>query len=60
MDRHFIKEQLTSGTICTPFAKSGEQLANILTKGVASKPFHDIISKLGMRDIFLHQLKEEC
>ncbi|KAF5950988.1 hypothetical protein HYC85_012981 [Camellia sinensis] len=32
IDRHFIKEKLTSGTICTPFVKSGEQLADILTK----------------------------
>ncbi|GMP98380.1 hypothetical protein CsSME_00046293 [Camellia sinensis var. sinensis] len=52
IDRHFIKEKLTSGIICTPFVRSGEQLADILTKGVGSKPFHDILGKLGMRDIF--------
>lgn len=52
IDRHFIKEKLTSGTICTPFVQSGEQLADILTKGVGNKPFHDILGKLGMRDIF--------
>ncbi|GMP59362.1 hypothetical protein CsSME_00022664 [Camellia sinensis var. sinensis] len=52
IDRHFIKEKLTSGTICTPFVQSGEQLADILTKGVRNKPFHDILGKLDMRDIF--------
>ncbi|GMP55257.1 hypothetical protein CsSME_00020123 [Camellia sinensis var. sinensis] len=52
IDRHFIKEKLTSGTICTPFVQSGEQLADILTKGIGNKPFHDILGKLGMRDIF--------
>ncbi|CAL5350327.1 unnamed protein product [Camellia sinensis] len=52
IDRHFIKEKLTSGTICTPFVQSGDQLADILTKGLGNKPFHDILGKLGMRDIF--------
>ena len=52
IDRHFIKEKLSSGKICTPFVKSGEQLADILTKGLASRSFHFILSKLGMRDIF--------
>ena len=53
IDRHFIKEKLTSGTICTPFVQSGEHFADILTKGVGSKPFHGILGKLGMRDIFV-------
>ena len=52
IDRHFIKENLNSGKICTPFVKSGEQLADVLTKGLACRPFHFILSKLGMRDIF--------
>ncbi|KAF5957541.1 hypothetical protein HYC85_004766 [Camellia sinensis] len=46
IDRHFIKEKLTGGTICTPFVQSGEQLADILTKGIGNKPFHDILGKL--------------
>ena len=53
IDRHFIKENLGNGNICTPFVKTGDQLADILTKGVGSKPFHVILSKLGMRDIFV-------
>ena len=53
IDRHFIKEKLNSGSICTPFVKSGEQLADVLTKSLASRSFHFILSKLGMRDIFV-------
>ena len=52
IDRHFIKEKLNCGNICTPFVKSGEQLADVLTKSLASRPFHFILSKLGIRDIF--------
>ena len=48
IDRHFIKEKLREGTICTPYAKTGEQLANILTKGVASDVLHSVLCKLGM------------
>ena len=36
IDRHFIKEKLNSGCICTPFVRSKDQLADILTKGLAS------------------------
>ncbi|XP_057495256.1 retrovirus-related Pol polyprotein from transposon TNT 1-94 isoform X3 [Actinidia eriantha] len=52
IDRHFIKEKLNSGVICTPFVKTNEQLADIFTKGLGSRPHHFILSKLGMRDIF--------
>ena len=52
IDRHFIKENFNSGTICTTFMKSGDQLADVLTKGVATRQFHDMLSKLGLRDIF--------
>ena len=52
IDRHFIKEKLSSGVICTPFVKSSEQLADVFTKGLGSRPHHYILSKLDMRDIF--------
>ena len=52
IDRHFIKEKLREGLICTPFVKTGDQLADILTKGIASRLFYHIFSKLGMRDVF--------
>lgn len=49
---HFIKEKLESGLICTPFVKTGEQLADVLTKGVANTMFHSVLGKLGMCDIY--------
>ena len=52
IDRHFIKEKLNSGTICIPFVKTSEQLADVLTKGLGSRPHHYYLSKLGMIDIF--------
>ena len=52
IDMHFIREKLRDGRICTPFVKTGDQLADILTKGIFSKPFYYILSKLDIRDIF--------
>ena len=52
IDRHFIKEKLSSGVICIPFVKSSDQVADILTKGIGSQPFHIALGKLGMRDMF--------
>lgn len=51
VDRHFIKEKLDSGLICTPFASTKDQLADVLTKGLPNNVFQDLISKLGMEDI---------
>ena len=56
VDRHFIKEKLSSGAICIPFVKTGDQVADVLTKGIGSRPFHTVLGKLGIRDIF-YQLK---
>lgn len=52
IDRHFIKEKLNKGLMCMPFVKSGDQLADVFTKGLSSKVFPPICCKLGMRDIF--------
>ena len=52
IDRHFIKEKLESGLICMPFVQSGDQLADVFTKGIGSKSFHPILVKLGMCDIY--------
>lgn len=52
IDRHFIKEKLREGIICTPYVKTGEQLADLLTKGVSSGTLHSTLFKLGMRDIY--------
>lgn len=31
MDRHFIKEKLDSGLICTPFVSTNNQISDILS-----------------------------
>jgi len=55
VDRHFIKEKLDSGLICTPYVSSQENLTDILTKG--NNNFESIVSKLGMEN---NQLEGEC
>ncbi|BBH03624.1 hypothetical protein Prudu_014548 [Prunus dulcis] len=52
IDRHFIKEKLSQGLICTPYVKTNDQLADILTKGVSSKVFESSLAKLGIQDIY--------
>ncbi|RVW76008.1 Retrovirus-related Pol polyprotein from transposon RE1 [Vitis vinifera] len=48
IDRHFIKEKLDNGWICTPYVSTHGQLADILTKGLSSSVFQSFVSKLGM------------
>ncbi|CAJ2663478.1 unnamed protein product [Trifolium pratense] len=51
VDRHFIKEKLDSGLICTPYVSSQGNLADLLTKGLNGNNFERIVSKLGMINI---------
>ena len=50
-DKHFIKEKLDNGLICTPYVSSQGNLADLLTKGLNSNNFERIVSKLGIIDI---------
>ncbi|KAB2627810.1 hypothetical protein D8674_032605 [Pyrus ussuriensis x Pyrus communis] len=52
VDRHFIKEKLDGNIIQFPFVKSEDQLADILTKTIASQVFYNSLVKLGMNDIY--------
>lgn len=52
VDRHFIKEKIEKKIICLPFIKSEDQLADILTKAVYERVFHDSLTKLGIGDIY--------
>ncbi|BBH09199.1 transposable element gene [Prunus dulcis] len=52
VDRHFIKEKLEKKIICLPFVRSEDQLADILTKAVCGRVFHDSLTKLGIGDIY--------
>jgi hypothetical protein len=47
-----MKEKLREGIICTPYVKTGEQLADMLTKCVSSGTLHLASPKLGMQDIY--------
>jgi len=38
-ERHVIKVKSNNGTICTPFVSSGNQHANVLTKGISGAHF---------------------
>jgi len=51
VERVFIKEKLDNGTICTPFVSPGNQLVDVMTKGLRSATFQSIVGKLGMDDI---------
>ncbi|RVW86032.1 Retrovirus-related Pol polyprotein from transposon RE1 [Vitis vinifera] len=52
IDRHFIKEKLEEGVVCMSYVPSEHQLADILTKGLNSSMFHNLVFKLGMEDIY--------
>ncbi|RVX16116.1 Retrovirus-related Pol polyprotein from transposon RE1 [Vitis vinifera] len=52
IDRHFIKEKLEEEVVCMSYIPSEHQLADILTKGLNSSMFHDLIFMLGMEDIY--------
>lgn len=51
VSRHFIKEKLDHGLICTPYASSQGNLTDLLTKGLNNNNYERIVSKLGMIDI---------
>lgn len=52
VDRHFIKEKLDSGLICTPYVQTSGQLADILTKALSNPTFRHMLDKLGMIDLY--------
>jgi hypothetical protein len=52
VDRHFIKEKLEAKIIEISFVKSEDQLADVLTKAVTGRVFHNSLSKLGMSEIY--------
>ncbi|RDX72974.1 Copia protein, partial [Mucuna pruriens] len=52
IDRHFIIEKLEKGLVCMSYVPSTQQLVDFLTKGLNNSTFHDLIIKLGMKDIY--------
>jgi hypothetical protein len=53
IDRYFIKEKIETKVITIPHIRSNEQVADILTKGVAVTIFHDMLTKFGMFDLYI-------
>lgn len=48
LDYHFIRNQITSGTLRVAHVSSKDQLADALTKPLARAPFTNISSKIGV------------
>ncbi|RVW17952.1 Retrovirus-related Pol polyprotein from transposon RE1 [Vitis vinifera] len=57
VDRFFIKEKLDDKIVELPKIRSENQLADILTKAVSSQVFSKFLDKLGMCDIYAHNLR---
>jgi hypothetical protein len=53
IDKHFIREKIDSKIIEIPFVRSGEQIADMLTKAVTGKVFNQFLERLGMGDIYV-------
>lgn len=51
IDKHFIKEKL-EGLVCMSYIPSKKQLTDVLTKGLTSANFHNLVDKLGIKDIY--------
>ncbi|XP_058099004.1 uncharacterized mitochondrial protein AtMg00810-like [Magnolia sinica] len=52
VDCHFIREKVASKEIVTPFVRSGDQLADVLTKSLSRDALHRVRDKLGMINIY--------
>ena len=57
--RHYIKQNIDAGFIIPQYVPSLEQIADILTKGVTGPQFQNLVSKLGMINIYT-QLEGGC
>ncbi|KAI3450100.1 hypothetical protein Pfo_006765, partial [Paulownia fortunei] len=52
IDRHFIKEKLESGIINAIYVPTGQQTADLFTKGLLRHTFEYLVGKLGMINIY--------
>lgn len=50
---HFTREKIQEGLIVTSYIPSADQPSNILTKGFGISLHTHLISKLGMKNIFM-------
>lgn len=54
IDCHFIRERLQKGLITTSYIASKKQLADIFTKGLGNHLHAEMLSKLGLLNVFHH------
>ena len=52
VDSHFIKEKIEESLLCMPFVPTQKQPVDIQTKGLQRPVFENLVSKLGMLDIY--------
>lgn len=52
VDCYFLRHHVTAGHILTPYSQPNDQLANMLTKAISRSQLDDVLSKLGLLDIF--------
>lgn len=53
IDCHFIKHHIISGFLNLVYLPSQQQLVDVLTKALPSAWFHELISKLGILNLYL-------
>lgn len=53
LDCYKTREAIENGFLKTMYVKTGNQLADTLTKSLHPAPFRDLIGKMGMNNIFI-------
>lgn len=53
IDCHFVREKLQEGLIRTHHINTKEQPADVFTKGLGKAQHHHLLSKLGVKNVFL-------
>ena len=52
IDRHFVKEKIDENSITLLHLLTNQQITDILTKALPRKAFEDLVSKLGLINIY--------
>ena len=59
MKFHFVREKILSGDVQPTYVKSGDNIADSMTKSVRGKSFDSHISQMGMVDMRECQSKSD-
>ncbi|GKC63155.1 hypothetical protein Tco_1095753 [Tanacetum coccineum] len=52
IDVHLVREKVASGVIVTEKIHTSQQIADVLTKALASKQHDELCTKIGILDMF--------